>query len=144
MCDHFDQTPTWTMVLDNANLFFIVVFTSEMSLKIFALRKHYFLEPWNLFDFIVVLMSLASLFLSDLIEKYFVSPTLLRIVRNAFLLYSSKFFCPIIYMKFQKGAGSKNWKSSSPHQRSQRNKNSFIFFSDGISSIGKVASNNKE
>merc|ERR1719433_1378796 len=27
------------------------------------------------------MMSLASLFLSDLIEKYFVSPTLLRVVR---------------------------------------------------------------
>ena len=25
MCDHFDQTPEWTMILDNANLFFIVV-----------------------------------------------------------------------------------------------------------------------
>ena len=80
MCDHFDQTPDWTMILDNANLFFIVVFTSEMLLKIFALRKYYFMEPWNVFDFIVVLLSLASLFLSDLIEKYFVSPTLLRVV----------------------------------------------------------------
>jgi voltage-gated sodium channel type II alpha len=80
MCDHFDQTPEWTFILDNANLFFIVVFTSEMCMKIFALRKFYFLEPWNVFDFIVVMLSLASLFLSDLIEKYFVSPTLLRVV----------------------------------------------------------------
>ena len=47
----------------------------------FALRHYYFTEPWNLFDFFVVMMSLASLFLSDLIEKYFVSPTLLRVVR---------------------------------------------------------------
>ena len=52
-------------------------------MKMFALRQHYFVEPWNLFDFVVVLMSLASLFLSDLIEKYFVSPTLLRVVRVA-------------------------------------------------------------
>ena len=52
-------------------------------MKMFALRHHYFAEPWNLFDFVVVLMSLASLFLSDLIEKYFVSPTLLRVVRVA-------------------------------------------------------------
>ena len=49
----------------------------------FALRHHYFAEPWNLFDFVVVLLSLAGLFLSDLIEKYFVSPTLLRVVRVA-------------------------------------------------------------
>ena len=54
-----------------------------MLMKMFALRHHYFAEPWNLFDFVVVLMSLASLFLSDLIEKYFVSPTLLRVVRVA-------------------------------------------------------------
>lgn len=52
-----------------------------MFMKMFALRHHYFAEPWNLFDFFVVMMSLASLFLSDLIEKYFVSPTLLRVVR---------------------------------------------------------------
>merc|ERR1712024_179900 len=52
-----------------------------MLMKMFALRHHYFTEPWNLFDFGVVMMSLASLFLSDLIEKYFVSPTLLRVVR---------------------------------------------------------------
>ncbi|CAB4055060.1 SCN2A [Lepeophtheirus salmonis] len=56
---------------------------TEMLLKMFALRHHYFAEPWNLFDFVVVMLSLAGLFLSDLIEKYFVSPTLLRVVRVA-------------------------------------------------------------
>ena len=60
-----------------------MIFTSEMLMKMFALRHHYFTEPWNLFDFFVVMMSLASLFLSDLIEKYFVSPTLLRVVRQS-------------------------------------------------------------
>ncbi len=81
MCDHYQQSPEWTFVLDNFNLFFIVIFTAEMLLKIFALRQHYFTEPWNLFDFVVVILSLGGLFLSDLIEKYFVSPTLLRVVR---------------------------------------------------------------
>lgn len=81
MCDHYDQTQGWTFLLDNLNLFFIVVFTTEMLLKMFALRHHYFSEPWNIFDFVVVLLSLGGLFLSDLIEKYFVSPTLLRVVR---------------------------------------------------------------
>ena len=83
MCDHYDQNAAWTFALDNLNLSFIVIFTSEMLLKMFALRHHYFAEPWNLFDFVVVLLSLAGLFLSDLIEKYFVSPTLLRVVRVA-------------------------------------------------------------
>ena len=83
MCDHHNQNEAWTFVLDNLNLAFIVIFTAEMLLKMFALRQHYFAEPWNLFDFVVVLLSLAGLFLSDLIEKYFVSPTLLRVVRVA-------------------------------------------------------------
>jgi hypothetical protein len=83
MCDHFQQSEAWTFALDNFNLSFIVIFSAEMLLKMFALRHHYFAEPWNLFDFVVVMLSLAGLFLSDLIEKYFVSPTLLRVVRVA-------------------------------------------------------------
>jgi voltage-gated sodium channel type II alpha len=42
-----------------------VIFTSEMLMKMFALRHHYFAEPWNLFDFVVVMLSLASLFLRN-------------------------------------------------------------------------------
>ena len=38
---------------------FIVIFTAEMFMKMFALRHHYFAEPWNLFDFVVVLLSLV-------------------------------------------------------------------------------------
>ena len=83
MCDHYNQSAEWTFVLNNLNLSFIVIFTAEMLMKMFALRQYYYTEPWNLFDFAVVLMSLAGLFLSDLIEKYFVSPTLLRVVRVA-------------------------------------------------------------
>ena len=83
MCDHFHQSEAWTFALDNLNLSFIVIFSAEMLLKMFALRHHYLAEPWNLFDFVVVMLSLAGLFLSDLIEKYFVSPTLLRVVRVA-------------------------------------------------------------
>lgn len=70
-------------------------------MKMFALRYHYFTEPWNLFDLVVVILSilgktriytlnpylihngLVGLVLSDIIEKYFVSPTLLRVVRVA-------------------------------------------------------------
>ena len=83
MCDHFNQSEAWTFALDNLNLSFIVIFTAEMLLKMFALRHLYLADPWNLFDFVVVLLSLAGLFLSDLIAKYFVSPTLLRMVRVA-------------------------------------------------------------
>merc|ERR1712142_31154 len=38
-------------------------------------------QPWNVFDFVVVVMSILGLALADFIEKYFVSPTLLRVAR---------------------------------------------------------------
>ncbi|XP_047029040.1 sodium channel protein para isoform X10 [Helicoverpa zea] len=81
--DHYQQSETFSTVLDYLNMIFIVIFSSECLLKMFALRYHYFVEPWNLFDFVVVNFSILSLVLSDIIEKYFVSPTLLRVVRVA-------------------------------------------------------------
>eukprot|EP00094_Tigriopus_californicus_P006087 TCALIF_05863-PA protein Name:"Similar to para Sodium channel protein para (Drosophila melanogaster)" AED:0.15 eAED:0.18 QI:29/0.48/0.42/0.88/0.68/0.76/26/1108/2230 len=81
--DHYGQSEMWSFALDNLNMGFIVIFTSECVLKIFALRQYYFKEPWNVFDFVVVILSILGIVLSDLIEKYFVSPTLLRVVRVA-------------------------------------------------------------
>ena len=81
--DHYQQSDVFANVLDYLNALFIVIFASECLMKIFALRYHYFTEPWNLFDFVVVILSILGLILSDLIEKYFVSPTLLRVVRVA-------------------------------------------------------------
>ncbi|XP_066904493.1 sodium channel protein para isoform X5 [Halyomorpha halys] len=81
--DHYQQTEMFSFVLDMLNMIFIVIFSSECLMKIFALRYHYFKEPWNLFDFVVVILSILGLVLSDIIEKYFVSPTLLRVVRVA-------------------------------------------------------------
>ena len=85
MCmEHYQQTVQWSFFLDNCNVFFIVVFTTEMLLKMFALRFYYFKIGWNIFDFVVVMLSLGSLFLEDLMERYSpVSPTLLRVVSNS-------------------------------------------------------------
>uniref|UniRef100_A0A7N8XXY5 Sodium channel protein n=1 Tax=Mastacembelus armatus TaxID=205130 RepID=A0A7N8XXY5_9TELE len=65
------------------NVAFIVVFTGECMLKLFALRQYFFTNGWNIFDFVVVILSIAGTMLSDLIEKYFVSPTLFRVIRLA-------------------------------------------------------------
>ncbi|KAK5921060.1 hypothetical protein CgunFtcFv8_024797 [Champsocephalus gunnari] len=48
-----------------------------------ALRQYYFTNGWNVFDFIVVVLSIIGMCLSELIEKYFVSPTLFRVIRLA-------------------------------------------------------------
>jgi len=58
--DHYQQAENFTMMLDVLNSIFIVIFSSECLMKIFALRYHYFKEPWNLFDFVVVILSILG------------------------------------------------------------------------------------
>uniref|UniRef100_A0A8B9NR69 Sodium channel protein n=1 Tax=Accipiter nisus TaxID=211598 RepID=A0A8B9NR69_9AVES len=65
------------------NLVFVIFFTCECVLKMFALRHYYFTVGWNIFDFVVVILSIVGMFLAEIIEKYFVSPTLFRVIRLA-------------------------------------------------------------
>lgn len=58
--DHYQQSDAFSNVLDYLNMIFIVIFSSECLMKIFALRYHYFKEPWNLFDFVVVILSILG------------------------------------------------------------------------------------
>uniref|UniRef100_A0A669PWW3 Sodium channel protein n=1 Tax=Phasianus colchicus TaxID=9054 RepID=A0A669PWW3_PHACC len=83
MVETDDQSETKTDILYKINLVFIVIFTGECVLKMFALRYYYFTIGWNIFDFVVVILSIAGIVLSDIIEKYFVSPTLFRVIRLA-------------------------------------------------------------
>ncbi|MEQ2165430.1 Sodium channel protein type 4 subunit alpha A [Goodea atripinnis] len=83
MVETDDQSPEKEDFLFKINVAFIIVFTGECVLKLFALRQYFFTNGWNIFDFIVVILSIAGTMLSDLIEKYFVSPTLFRVIRLA-------------------------------------------------------------
>uniref|UniRef100_A0A3Q4MST9 Sodium channel protein n=1 Tax=Neolamprologus brichardi TaxID=32507 RepID=A0A3Q4MST9_NEOBR len=83
MVETDDQSGETENVLYWVNFIFIVVFTTEFLLKLFALRHYYFTNGWNIFDVVVVILSIVGMFLADLIEKYFVSPTLFRVIRLA-------------------------------------------------------------
>ncbi|XP_061779625.1 sodium channel protein type 8 subunit alpha-like isoform X3 [Nerophis lumbriciformis] len=83
MVETDDQTKKTEDVLYWVNFIFIVVFTGEFLLKLFALRHYYFTNGWNIFDVVVVILSIVGMFLADMIEKYFVSPTLFRVIRLA-------------------------------------------------------------
>uniref|UniRef100_A0A8C4M419 Sodium channel protein n=1 Tax=Equus asinus asinus TaxID=83772 RepID=A0A8C4M419_EQUAS len=83
MVETDDQSQLKVDILYNINMVFIIVFTGECVLKMFALRQYYFTVGWNIFDFVVVILSIVGLALSDLIQKYFVSPTLFRVIRLA-------------------------------------------------------------
>ncbi|KAL3058471.1 hypothetical protein OYC64_010597 [Pagothenia borchgrevinki] len=83
MIETDDQTKETDEVLYWVNFIFIVVFTCEFVLKLTALRHYYFTNGWNIFDVVVVILSIVGMFLADIIEKYFVSPTLFRVIRLA-------------------------------------------------------------
>uniref|UniRef100_A0A3Q2UGC4 Sodium channel protein n=1 Tax=Fundulus heteroclitus TaxID=8078 RepID=A0A3Q2UGC4_FUNHE len=83
MVETDNQSDETEVVLYWVNFIFIVVFTCEFVLKLFALRHYYFTNGWNIFDVVVVILSIVGMFLADLIEKYFVSPTLFRVIRLA-------------------------------------------------------------
>ncbi|KAL1779033.1 sodium channel protein type 4 subunit alpha [Sigmodon hispidus] len=83
MVETDDQSQLKVDILYNINMVFIIIFTGECVLKMLALRQYYFTVGWNIFDFVVVILSIVGLALSDLIQKYFVSPTLFRVIRLA-------------------------------------------------------------
>lgn len=58
-----------------------VFLVAEAIVKIIGLRYHYFTVPWNLFDFILVMASILSIVMEDMMVDLPVSPTLLRVVR---------------------------------------------------------------
>lgn len=68
--DHYQQTPTFTVVLDYLNMIFICIFSTECLMKIFALRYHYFVEPWNLFDVVVVVLSILSTYDTNFSRRF--------------------------------------------------------------------------
>ena len=53
-------------VVEILNYIFMVIFTIEAILKIFAMRKNYFKDGWNVFDFTVVVLTAVILAISFL------------------------------------------------------------------------------
>ncbi|XP_054237369.1 sodium channel protein type 2 subunit alpha isoform X11 [Indicator indicator] len=83
MVETDDQSKEMETILSRINLVFIILFTGECVLKLISLRHYYFTIGWNIFDFVVVILSIVGMFLAEMIEKYFVSPTLFRVIRLA-------------------------------------------------------------
>ncbi|KAJ8011470.1 hypothetical protein DPEC_G00058550 [Dallia pectoralis] len=83
MVETNDQSARMESILNKINLVFIVIFTAECLIKIVALRCYFFTVGWNIFDFVVIILSIVGIVLADIIEKYFVSPTLFRVIRLA-------------------------------------------------------------
>ncbi|XP_068605989.1 LOW QUALITY PROTEIN: voltage-dependent L-type calcium channel subunit alpha-1D-like [Brachionichthys hirsutus] len=63
---HYEQSKLFTSVMDILNMIFTVVFTIEMVIKLLALRAHhYFIDPWNSFDALIVVGSVLDIAVSE-------------------------------------------------------------------------------
>ncbi|XP_060930107.1 voltage-dependent L-type calcium channel subunit alpha-1D [Limanda limanda] len=79
---HYEQSKMFTSVMDILNMIFTVVFTIEMCIKLLALRAHhYFIDPWNSFDALIVVGSVLDIAVSELRESGKVSITFFRLFR---------------------------------------------------------------
>lgn len=60
MIETDDQTELKQNILYWINFVFVVLFTGECVFKIFSLRYYYFTIGWNIFDFVVVILSIIG------------------------------------------------------------------------------------
>ncbi|KAG9334505.1 hypothetical protein JZ751_007588 [Albula glossodonta] len=66
---HCNQSDHVTKLSDTLNVLFTVLFTVEMILKLMAFKaKGYFGDPWNVFDFLIVIGSIVDVILSEIDE----------------------------------------------------------------------------
>lgn len=60
MVETDEQSPYMESILYKVNLAFIIIFTTECIIKIIALRCYFFTVSWNIFDFVVVILSIVG------------------------------------------------------------------------------------
>ncbi|XP_075030055.1 voltage-dependent L-type calcium channel subunit alpha-1S isoform X3 [Calonectris borealis] len=82
---HYNQSAEMNHISDILNVAFTILFTLEMILKLMAFKaKGYFGDPWNVFDFLIVIGSIIDVILSEIDdsdENSRVSITFFRLFR---------------------------------------------------------------
>lgn len=66
MMQYYEEPKLYTRVLDGFNIGFTAVFLLECILKLIAFKpKNYFVDRWNLFDFIIVVGSIIDITMNE-------------------------------------------------------------------------------
>ena len=83
MClEHYDQSENFDSALTYLNHIFIGVFIIEFIMRFIALNFSYFKSKMNIFDFLILFLSIIGLIFEDFIKNYLsISPTILRVIR---------------------------------------------------------------
>ena len=91
MVETDDQTEETENILYWVNFVFIVAFTTEFVLKLFALRHYYFTIGWNIFDVVVVILSIVGKYKKRLGGVVVLMPCFLNAVHV--LTYLRRTYC---------------------------------------------------
>ena len=60
MIDHYNMSSQLIDIQKTINIVFTAIFTLEVIMKLIGFTWYYFKIPWNVFDFIVVVMSILG------------------------------------------------------------------------------------
>nr|XP_020846556.1 sodium channel protein type 2 subunit alpha-like [Phascolarctos cinereus] len=75
------QSAYTSNILYQINLVFIGLFAGECILKLIGLRQYYFTIGWNIFDFVVVHLSIMVVLQPHLTDKYLLTYTQVQVIR---------------------------------------------------------------
>ncbi|KAL5022052.1 hypothetical protein ScPMuIL_001207 [Solemya velum] len=79
--EHYKQPQYFTDTMKILNIVFTIIFILEAAIKISGTGLQYFRQPWNVFDFIIVVLSFIGILMDDVLSSSIISPTLLRVLR---------------------------------------------------------------
>ncbi|XP_063159402.1 sodium channel protein type 5 subunit alpha-like [Candoia aspera] len=79
--EHEGEDAAAKLLLEQINCVFVAIFTGECLVKLLALRLYFFKDNWNIFDLVVVILSIVSLAATQLWQRLNFPPTILRVVR---------------------------------------------------------------
>ena len=78
---YWSMPAAYENALEICNLVFTCVFTVEAGLKLVVLRRRYFSDWWNRFDFFIVVSSWVGVAVSLAGAVLPINPTILRVLR---------------------------------------------------------------
>jgi hypothetical protein len=81
MLSYDGQGVIWRKALNTLNHIFSAIYVVEAALKILALRRRYFKDGWNIFDFIIVIFTLINVAVTAFASTLPINPSVLRVLR---------------------------------------------------------------
>ena len=79
--EHYQQSAQWDQFQLGMNVLFNLLFLGEAILKLTALKRAYFKDSWNVFDFCIVIVGLLGLLVDVLASSVGINTTMLRVLR---------------------------------------------------------------